>query len=239
VPKYILLKKACLIILLVILGSSSFCQSQLGIKIGYNRLKIIQTDKDYHPSTIEYYRNSIPVSIYFCTRAPRWDNFCIELEYLNRSYSMTEYWGGLGAGGSAHYRIDAYYLNILVEPQFTFGKKIKFLLFPGLYLGTPVYSEISGTKHEFYSGQYSKNDTLSGSAKGNLSTLEFGALAGFGIEVPVGKGLVLTANYMFTINLIATPSEWGDNSYRFMQNKIELGLAYRFEGKKNNKAEDK
>jgi hypothetical protein len=230
------MKKTILIIIFVIINVSSYCQFQLGIKTGYNWYKILQSDNDYHPSSFNYDRNSVPISIYFCQRN-HLVNLSFELEYLNRSYSVYEYWGGLGFGGNAQYEIKSYYLNALIEPQFTFGRKIKFLIFPGIYVGTPVYSTINGTLYEFSLEQYSRTTNLDGSAKGCIPIIDFGALFGVGIEFPIYKNFIITIQDIFSISIVPTKSKWGDDTYRYMQNKGEVGLAYQFS--KKNKTKDK
>ena len=140
---------------------------------------------------------------------------------------MDEMWGGLGSPGEDHLKIDASYLNLIFEPQFVFGKKFKFLVYPGICLGIPLSSKMSGSKYE-KSGETETNEAWSGSAKGYISDFELGALAGAGIDVLVFKSLHVSANYTFSISLLATDSKWADNAYRFLQHKIELGIAYQF-----------
>ena len=95
---------------------------QAGIKAGYSWLKILQADNDYHPSTVTYDRNSFPVSISLSQRSHHLINFHVEIEYIKRSYSIYEYWGGLGSPGEANYKIIADYLSIILAPQFVFGQ---------------------------------------------------------------------------------------------------------------------
>jgi hypothetical protein len=228
------MKRVILIISLVILTQAAYCQNQLGIKIGYNWFTIHQSDTYYHPSNFKFDRNSVPIAIFFCQRN-HLINCYFEIEYLNKSYSVNEYWGGLGAGGYADYKINSSYLNAIIAPQFVFGRKIKAIVFPGLYVGTPVYSEINGTLYEFSLEQYSRQESLTGSAKGCIPGIDFGALAGVGIDIPVSKKFIITIQDVFSISLIPFNSQWGDDTYRFMQNKIEVGLAYQFSDKKNEK----
>jgi hypothetical protein len=232
------MKRVILIISLIVINQTSYCQSQLGIKVGYNLLKILQSDNDYHPSSFNYDHNSVPIAIYFCQRNHR-INFCFEMEYLNRSYSAYEYWGGLGSGGHSQYKIYSYYLNAIIEPQFVFGKAIKFIVFPGFYLGTPVYSKINGTLYEFSLEQYSRQEALTGNAKGCIPNIDFGALAGIGIDIPASKNLIITVQDIFSISLIPFKSQWGDETFRFMQNKFEVGIAYEFSGSKKEKTKNK
>ena len=234
------MKRVFLTFAIVLISSAAYCQIQIGIKAGYSWLKILQADNDYHPATISYDRNSFPFSIFLCQRSPHLINFQLEVEYMNRSYSLYEYWGGLGSRGEANYKIIANYLSILVDPHFVFGKKVKYYIFPGIYIGIPVYSSANGTGHE--PGQpypHINYFTISGNALEYIQDLELGALAGVGIDIPVTQELKITLQYIFSISLIPLESKWGENSFRFMQNKIEVGIAYQFNLKKKKDKESK
>ena len=231
------MKRAILIISLFILIGDSYCQNQFGVKVGYNLFKIVQSSNSDQPSNFNYDRNSIPVAIFFCKRN-HLINLNFEIEFFNRSYSVQEYWGGLGSGGQANYKINSFNVNAVIAPQFVFGRKIKVIVFPGIYVGTPLYSKIDGKLSEFALGQSSRQETLTGNAKRCIPSIDFGALAGIGIDIPVSKNLIITFQDVFNITLIPFDSRWGDNSYRYMQNKFEVGLAYQFNCKKKKDGED-
>jgi hypothetical protein len=211
---------------------------QAGIKAGYSWLKILQADNDYHPSTITYDRNSFPVSIFLSQRSHHLINFHLEIEYIKRSYSLYEYWGGLGSPGEANYKIIANYQSIIVAPQFVFGKKFKYFIFPGIYVGTPVCSSANGIASEPHYPDYATYP-ISGNAKGYIQDVELGALAGVGIDIPVYQAFKITIQYIFSISLISKDSKWGENSYRFMENKIEVGIAYQFNWKTKHEKDQK
>jgi hypothetical protein len=233
------MKKVLLVFTIVLISSAAYCQMQAGIKAGYSWFKILQTDKDYHPATISYDNNSFPISAFFCQRSPHLINFHLEIEYMKRSYSVHEYWGGLGSRGEANYKIIANYLSILVDPQFVFGKNVKYYIFPGIYIGIPVYSSADGTGYEPGHPYPNTNYfTISGNALEYIQDVELGALAGVGIDIPVYQELKITLQYIFSISLIPLESKWQENSFRFMQNKIELGIAYQFNCKKKKEKED-
>lgn len=157
---------------------------------------------------------------------------------MKRSYSLHEDWGGLGSHGEANYKIIADYLSIIVAPQFVFGQKFKCFIFPGIYVGTPVYSSANGTAFEpSYPYPHYSYYTISGNARGYIQYIELGALAGAGIDIPVYQAFKITLQYIFSISLIPTKSKWGENSYRFMENKVEAGIAYQFNWK-NKKEKD-
>lgn len=234
------MKRVLLIFTFVLISSATYSQMEVGIKAGYSCLKILQDDNDYHPSTISYDRNSFPVSIFLSQRSHHLINFHLEIEYMKRSYSLYEFWGGLGSGGEANYKIIANYLSLIVDPQFVFGKKVKFFIFPGIYIGIPVYSSANGTA-TYPISPYPHNTTsiISGNAQGYIQSVELGALAGFGIDIPIYQELKITTQYIFSISIIPLKSKWGENSYRFMQNKIEVGIAYQINFKKKINIEDK
>jgi len=225
------MKRVFLTIILFAISSTSFCQFQLGIKTGYNWFKILQSDNYYHPSSFSYDKSSIPISVFVCQRN-HLVNLSFELEFLNRSYSVSEYWGGLGSGGLDLYSIDSYSLNAIIEPQFTFGRKVKFFVFPGLSIGIPLFSTINGTVKKYGSPQPIKIDTLKGSAKNYIPKIEFCAIVGIGVDIPLNKNLMITIQNIFSISLIPTKSKWASQSYRFIQNKLEVGLLYQFGNKR-------
>jgi hypothetical protein len=78
---------------------------------------------------------------------------------------------------------------------------------------------------------------INGNARGYIQDVELGALAGIGIDIPVYKAFNITMQYIFSISLISKDSKWGENSYRYMENKVEVGMAYQFIGK-NKKDKD-
>ena len=221
------MKRFKLIILLATITAGSYAQIQVGIKSGVNWLKFWQSDSEYHPTLFGPKPGSMPVAIYLCQRSNHLVNVSFEAEYLNRNYTMNEIWGGLGSPGENHLNMDVSYLIFTFEPQLVFGKKIKLLVYPGICLGIPLTSKMTGSKYE-KSGETETNEAWSGSAKGYISDFELGAVAGAGIDVQVFKALHVTANYTFSISILATDSKWADNSYRFLQHKAELGVAYQF-----------
>jgi len=232
------MKRVFLIFIFILIFSVIYCQIQVGVKVGYNLLQILQADKHYKPSAIYYDRNSFPISIYICQRNHHLINFHLELEYMKRSYSMEEDWGGLGAPGEANFKIVANYLTIIMDPQFVFGKKIKTFLFPGIYVAIPVYSSANGTESEPYYPLFSTY-TISGNAQGYIQDVELGALAGFGIDIPINKRLMISLQNILSISLLPTKSHWTENSYRFLQYKLEIGIAYHLNCEKKKEKEDK
>jgi len=224
------MKRVFLLIILLVLIQNSFCQNQLGLKFGYNWFTILQSDNHHHPSSFYNEQPSIPVAVFFCQRN-HLINFYFEVEYLNRSYSVHEYWGGIGSAEDAEYNIYSSYLNATLAPQFVIGKKIKFIAFPGLYAGIPIYSTIDVTLNS--------KSLFSGSAKDYIPNVDFGTLIGIGIDIAVSENIIITAQDIFSVSLIPFNSPWKDESYRYMQNKFEVGLAYQFKSRKKDKTKDK
>ncbi|MGA2822235.1 MAG: outer membrane beta-barrel protein [Bacteroidales bacterium] len=209
-------------ILFVIITTASFCQLQLGIKTGYNWFKIFEKYDDDHPSTITYDRNSFFASIFFRQRTPRIFNLGFEIEYMQRNYSVMAGWGSEGDPGNANYTINSDYITFQFQPQFTFGTKLKFFVYPGIYFGTLINSSFTGTLH-----QSKKTEILNSSAKGYIPDIEFGTLAGFGLDIPIYKYLNLTVENSYSCSLLPKiNANWGNSTFRFFHIRFEVGISY-------------
>ena len=225
------MKKMGLIIVLAFFSISAFSQLQLGIKSGYNWFRISESDQVSHPSQFTYPDPSIPLSIFLCQRKHLL-NIGLEIQYLSRNYNGLEDWGGLGSHGYAHYTIHSSWIHLLFEPQFTFGRKLKIFIFPGVYLGIPLYSSINGYTTESGFWQSEVTHYLAGSAIGNIQNVEYGFLAGAGVEYPLVKSLVLSLQYIFNRSITWKQGKYSDNNFWYVENKVEIGVAWQFDGKK-------
>jgi hypothetical protein len=239
------MKRKTLFLFFLCICSSTFtkAQDQLGVRIGYNWFTLHTEDAAYHKVTFTYHNNSIPVSVYFCQRS-HLINFYAELGMVNRNFTTDELWQSnvsiIGFTDQASYRISSLWLNLTLAPQFVFGKKIRYFFYPGLYAGILAYSSIDGFTAHYVSDQGSKTEMLTGSAKDWLSPYEVGGLFGFGIDIPVGKNLFITiqniASVSFNTFSLDTPhhgSYYDDQRmyYRFIQDRLDVGVAYMFRGK--------
>ncbi|MEI6898777.1 MAG: hypothetical protein WCL00_02770 [Bacteroidota bacterium] len=225
------MKKLGLIIVLSIFSLTAFPQLHLGIKSGYNWFRIPQSDQLHLPSQFTYPDPSIPVSIFLCQRK-HLVNIGLEIQYLSRSYTAQEEWGGLSSHGYAHYKISSSWIHLLFEPQFTFGRRLKIFIFPGVYLGMPLYSSINGYTTEARMGQPQVTHYLAGSAIGNIQNVEYVFLAGAGVEYPVIKHLFLSLQYLFSRSVTWKQGKYSDNNFWYVENKVEIGVAWQFDGKK-------
>jgi len=218
-------------VLFVFIVTASFCQLQLGIKTGYNWFTIFEKYNDDHPSTITYDRNSYLASIFLRQRTSRVFNLGLEIEYMQRNYSVLAGWGSEGSPGNATYTINSDYITFQFQPQFTFGKNLKFFVYPGIYFGALINSSITGTLH-----QSGKTEILTGSATGYIPDIEFGALAGLGLDIPIYKGLNLSVENSYSCSLLPKiNANWGNSTFRFFQIRFGVGISYTFMNKKKSK----
>jgi hypothetical protein len=135
------------------------------------------------------------------SRNPSLFNFGGELEYLHRTYDVDAKNGGVSGYTRYDLNVVENQLRINILPQFTFGKKVRFSIYPGVYLACNIYSKITGTGVYNGSGghrEYSYDKTYD---EANMPIIEYGVLAGFGAEIPMGKGYSFVLDYMQSLNI--------------------------------------
>lgn len=215
--------KLLLFLLLLSLALPVCSQIQLGIKAGYFIYTGTGTGRDGGENTaINPTPDSYVVSLSASQRSTKTFNVGIDLEYLTRSLDASDVESSAGSTqhGSFHFKLDE--LCLYIKPQFVLGHKVRFIIFPALFFGYFVNTKVDGTETSWTMGiQHVKQ--VNGSAKSYITPLDFGLAAGLEVDFPVGKGFFLTAENSYSIHIAS-----GFTSSRFVNMKLEAGLAYRF-----------
>ncbi len=232
------MKKWYIYILLLFLPLISLGQVQIGVKAGYIYYWFTQPDDGHYTYNYNYSHNAYSIAVSIRQRSLHTFNYGLEIEYTNRSFVINSDEPGLGGGGRVNYDYTIGNIYIQFQPQFTFGKKVKFFFYPGIYFGTLLHSSLYGTRYSWHMGDPSKTDTINGNANGYYPNFEFGILMGVGIEVPIYKNLNIVFENNFNMNILPIANSWGSQKIKMLNLNFELGLAYIFK-RGNAKSSDK
>ena len=148
----------------------------------------------------------------------------VALEYLFRYSRINAETSGHWYHDSISYAVTAGTLDVQIMPQFIFGNKIRYYVFPGLYFGPVIHSHYKGITDNLYSPDPPRD--VVGSAKGYYNNWDFGLIAGGGVEFPLKENLAVVVENINTIGLIRTNP--GSDSGRFFNFRIEAGIRYIF-----------
>ena len=230
------MKKFFISILVVLLPFLAMGQMQIGIKGGYIYYWFTDPEDGQYYTQYDYSHSAFSIAAIIRQRSLHTFNYGFEIEYTNRSFDVESSWGGLGAGTDADLSYTLGNIFIHFQPQFTFGSKFKFFIYPGIYFGTLLHSSLQGTIHSWQMGNpvVSETDTINGSAGEYYPNFEFGISPGIGIEFPVYNNLNLVFEYKFTMNLLPIASSWGSEKVKMLNMNFEVGLAYTLGKKKSN-----
>ena len=231
------MKKEYIYILLLFLPVFSLGQAQIGVKGGYIYYWFTEPDNDDYIYDYNYSHSAYSFAVSLKQRTPHSFNLGLEIEYTNRSFEVISQEMGLGGGENVDYSYSIGNIYIRFQPQFTFGKKVKFFVYPGIYFGTLLHSSLYGTRYSWNMAYPTKIDTISGTAYGYYPNFEFGILLGVGIEVPIYKNLNIVYEKNFNMNLLPIANAWGSEKVKMLNLNFELGLAYSFTKKKAKSSE--
>jgi hypothetical protein len=217
-------------ILLIFLPLLSLGQWQLGGRAG--TIVYSFTHPDEGGENAEYGYPGFPFSISVTARQNTAKTFNpgIELEYTNRSFSVSasEFGHVYSSHTNLSYTLGNLYLHF--QPRFVFGKSVKFFFYPGFYFGTFLHSSVNGTINSSTGNYppYSTTQSINGSAKGYYPQFEFGISPGAGLEVPFHNNFNLDIEYQFTWGLIPVGYGWGYDAVRMLGMNLKIGVAYTF-----------
>jgi hypothetical protein len=222
------MKKICTYILFLFLPILSIGQIQVGVKGGYIYYWFTQPDDGDYKYNYDYSHNAFSVAVSIRQRTTKTFNPGCEIEYTNRSFTVNSVMTGLGGGSSHdfHYTIGNIYIQ--VQPQFSFGSKVKFFFYPGIYFGTLLHSSLQGTESSWQMGNPSSTDTIDGSAKGYYPGFEFGVVIGLGLEFPIYKNLSGVFENKCSMNVLPIAGSWGSDKTKMVNLYFEFGIAYNF-----------
>ena len=219
----------CFIVVLVlgITGANTLAQNQVGGKCGPAFFVVVTENTKWDYSKYRAQPGSFVVSTEFGQRILKPMRLVVALEYLFHSYRIDAETSGHWYHDSISYAVTAGTLDVQIMPQFIFGNKIQYYVFPGFYFGRMVHSHYKGITDNLWSLDPPRD--VEGSAKGYYPDWDFGFIAGGGVEFPLKENLMVVVENINTIGLIRTnPSS---SSGRFINFRIEAGFRYTFNEK--------
>lgn len=218
-----------------ILSLAATAQYQLGFTAGYDYYWFTDPDDGHYQASYDYNHSAPVIGLAFRSRGESLLNIGTRLEYTFRSFSVNSSQGGLGGGTSYDYTFDLGNIYLEAQAQFTFGKKIRYYLYPGFYVGTLLHSSVSGTIHSWQYGYPPVNhtDTVSGSAEPYYADSEFGFCAGAGADFPLGRNWFLSGEISYSMNLWPLADAWGSEKVKMMNLCVEAGIFYQLQRKKS------
>ena len=219
------------LLFIFLLPFTSFAQFSIGIKAGYNYFIILDNAEQDPHYTAKYSScdNSFYTGISGDMALTKHFKAGAELEYMNYSFGVQSDYGGLGGGTETDLHYDLGYLNLVFMPEFAFGRKWKFLLNPGIYLGFLLHSHVEGTTSSWIMGEPSyAHDTLDSSAQSEFNEINLGIRLGIGVSVQLSKriDLILESRYAVSISKITGTTRWGGDC-RFLDLGLSFGVSYR------------
>jgi len=204
----------------------SLSQGQIGIKGGYIHYWFT-VPEDGIQYDYNYSHSAYSINISLKQRTSHTFNQGLEIVYTNRSFAVKSSDQSPGGSETVDYSYSIGNIYLQFRPQFSFGSRIKFFVYPGFYFGTLLNSSIQGTKSYWHIGE-TKTNTINGSANDYYPNFEFGILFGAGIEVPVYKNLSIVYENNFSLNLLPVANAWGSEKIKMLNLNFEIGLAYTF-----------
>jgi hypothetical protein len=221
------MKKILSFLLLLSFSQITYSQVQLGVKGGYFFYRVPGSGQNSPQSaSYSFSPDSYLVSVTVNQRTKKTFNIGLELEYITRSYDVNSQDVSPGGSTNGYFHVKFDQFNILVKPQFVFGHKVKFFVYPGMFINFFAIVKDHGMNYSW--SMPNKQDSII--SKPTISTtfpFVVGLMAGFGIDIPIPKGfnIICENNYSFTIG--GSPPDGADNN-RFIDIKLEAGVAYTF-----------
>jgi hypothetical protein len=151
----------------------------------------------------------------------------VALEYVFQSYRFDAETSGHWYHDSLSYDVTAGTLDLQIMPQFIFGNKIRYYVFPGLYFGRMIHSHYKGIIDNLWDPDPPKK--VEGWENGQYLAWGFGVITGAGMEIPLQKNLVMALENLNTFGL--NGSSFGSGSGHFFNFRLEAGIRYTFNGK--------
>jgi len=202
-------------------------QLQIGIKGGYDYFLFINSDIS-SSTHYNYQNNGYLIGFTIKQVSLHKFNLAAELNYTHRSFAVKSSSGGLGGSQNMNFNYTIGNITFQFQPQFSFGTKVKFFFYPGVYFGTLLHSSLKGTLYTFQMGYpgISRTDTINDNAKGYYPDFSFGFLFGFGIEVPINSTFKFIYENNITMNLVPVSNGWTSYNDKMVNINCEVGLAY-------------
>jgi hypothetical protein len=205
-------------------------QMQAGIKGGYDFFMMIGHAEDMHNhTTFRPGQTGFNAAVFFGFRSGKHFMPVMEVEYQWKSFGIDNHYAALGGGEDSESDFELGYLDICLKPSLSFGKKVKFIIAPGIYFGYLVNSHVTTTSSGWSMNGETYTDSYSGSARRMVNTTDLGIELGFRLQVPVADQLQFLAENSYSCGIInlSSSSETGD-LFNFLNCNLNIGVLYTF-----------
>jgi hypothetical protein len=237
-----MINKTGLILLIVLVSISVYPQIQTGLKGGYTLLSCADWN-DYGTNTYTTPQPSYFFSVFERQRKPKIFNLGVELEY---SHSFLHVNTKIGHDINSesytleNFDLSADFLKIIFQPQFTFGTRVKFFIYPGVFLGFNIQTRIKGYLAYYQYDSLRYYSYTDGPVHGHLSDYETGFLLGAGTDIPLYHELTMVLEFMQTMTFPSIHNSWGyGTGIILFETRFSVGIAYNIPAKKKNNVESK
>jgi hypothetical protein len=230
---------------LTVIGILIFCVSMatkgqllVGVSGGYAFLGPIgkSNTNPHHDASFRSEGNSLLASVFVRERIPgKVFHIGGEVEYYQANLSAAQEIGGNGSGTSYKYNFTLNFLNVIVKPEFVFGKKWRFIINTGVYFSILVNGTATGSWITYGPSPVEKG-TIDSTASSYFNQVGLGILGGVGLERTIGKRVVINlgANGLIGISHLARSSLF-DGFFNLISGQLSLGVAYQFDIKKKDR----
>ena len=228
--------KHCLIILIwLIVPLVSFGQWQTGIKGGLDYYWFSSPGDPHADVQYDYSKSAPVVALTLRPRASHTFNPGLEIGYVHRSFDVTSSYYNMVGITTVDYAFRTGHIYFQLQPQLLFGKRIKFFIYPALYVGTMIQSKMTGTSQtrSLIDPLVIFSDTVDGPVREFHGDLEVGFGAGAGVEFPFYDHFSFLVEYNFNLHALPVANAWRSNRVKIMNMNLEVGLTYTFKSNKN------
>ena len=169
-------------------------QYVVGIEAGLGNAWFKISDYYYHAPQID---NDLCYSlgIFYKERRERTINIGFEMEYMFKSFDSDLNCSSRSVSSFRTLNYKTGYLSFYFLPEIVLGKKLKYIISAGPYLGILLHSHKNGSGEytEWVNPGNHKDYTIDGSANADFSNLNIGLKAITGLEIPVKNRIRLFA----------------------------------------------
>ena len=210
-------------------------QTEFGISAGYNTFTVIIGQREtVDDVTYTNLHDAYVLSFVAKQKTDKVFNLAIDVDYLHQSFMVDANSGGLGSSGADKLTFNVGRINIQVQPQFVYGKKLRFYWYPGFYFGRIVISSVSGESY-FWNNMTNVGSKflVNGSAGHYIPMYDFGLVVGMGLDIPLHNELSLLVEYSNSYSISGT--SWGGTATHFLNLNFKVGVAYTIKPLKHQK----
>ena len=229
------MKNSYLCILIFLFPMLVMSQTEFGISVGYNTF-VVHEGQNGSLDDVNYTNLNDNYVLSFVAKqtSEHVFNLAIDIDYLHQSFKVAAGSDSPGSSESDNLKFNVGRINVLIQPQFVYGKRLRFYWYPGFYFGTIVNSSVSGLTYSWQMNQpVETKNSVSGSAGQFIPMYDFGLVAGMGLDIPLSKDLSLFVENSNSYSIYGI--SWGDVNTHFLNLNVKVGVAYTIKSLKHQK----